>query len=423
MDWSMYVHAFQSVVMSIGVDRQVPNSDEFFFDIFCAGRMSVTCCNHLHNNAITHSRSCLTIPACVIQFMSQPPASARSTSAWATMKGVKPNTVRRSSRLSLKEKRIGPPLEAEFEPSAHKKAKVEPRVIDSELPLLPEDKVKLCTTLNQPKLSFSIHEARQHLCSVDSRFASLFAQLDLKVYDELRSGKVKELNLFRVLTTSILGQQISWLAARSIMYKFCRLFAPDLPLQPNLDAVNKDELPFPTPLQVIKATDDQLRRAGLSTAKIKYVRDVARRFSDGRLDVRKIIHMNPEACIAELTQVKGVGRWTAEMLLMFALRSPDILPVGDLGVQRGIIKFYLSNSAGPKISERKRKDDYVHHDENKAPGFLPSNSLSLEQLVSRSQGNKTKKHMYLDPDEMSVLAASWAPYRSVACMFMWSIEG
>ena len=144
----MYVHAFQSVVMSIGVDRQVPNSDEFFFDIFCAGRMSVTCCNHLHNNAITHSRSCLTIPACVIQFMSQPPASARSTSAWATMKGVKPNTVRRSSRLSLKEKRIGPPLEAEFEPSAHKKTKVEPRVIDSELPLLPEDKVKLCTTLN-----------------------------------------------------------------------------------------------------------------------------------------------------------------------------------------------------------------------------------------------------------------------------------
>ena len=339
------------------------------------------------------------------------------------MKGVKPNTVRRSSRLSLKEKRIGPPLEAEFEPSAHKKAKVEPRVIDSELPLLPEDKVKLCTTLNQPKLSFSIQEARQHLCSIDSRFASLFAQLDLKVYDELRSGKVKELNLFRVLTTSILGQQISWLAARSIMYKFCRLFAPDLPVQPNLDAVNKDDLPFPTPLQVLKATDDQLRRAGLSTAKIKYVRDVARRFSDGRLDVRKIIHMNPEACIAELTQVKGVGRWTAEMLLMFALRSPDILPVDDLGVQRGIVKFYLSNSAGPKISERKRKDDYVHHDESKAPGFLPSNSLSLEQLVSRSQGNKTKKHMYLDPDEMSVLAAPWAPYRSVACMFMWSIEG
>ena len=110
------------------------------------------------------------------------------------------------------------------------------------------------------------------------------------------------------------------------------------------------------------------------------------------------------------------------MLLMFALRSPDILPVGDLGVQRGIIRFYLSNPASLTVSERKRKADYTLQKGENQPGALPPGPISHEELKNRSSGNKTKKKMYLDEHEMVALAAPWAPYRSVACMFMWSIE-
>lgn len=326
--------------------------------------------------------------------------------------------MRRSARLQQKPS-IEDTLRDDVESPAPKKVK-RAATHEAELPLLSEDQVALCTTLAQPRLSFSLEDARDHLCKVDARFSSLFAQMDLKAYKDLESSK--ELNLFRVLTTSILGQQISWMAARSIVYKFCRLFSPHLPKDPDMNHVNRDELPFPTPLQLLQATDEQLRSAGLSMSKIKYVRDVAQRFGDGRMDVRRIVHLDPETCIQELTEIKGVGRWTAEMLLMFALRSPDILPVGDLGVQRGIVRFYLSNAASLTVSERKRKADYASQKGEDQPGPLPPGPISHAELKNRSNGNKTKKKMYLDDHEMVALAAPWAPYRSVACMFMWSIE-
>ena len=287
-----------------------------------------------------------------------------------------------------------------------------------ELPLLTAEQIAACTTLEQPKLPFDLATAREHLCAADVRFQALFAQMDLTVYEELCDGHIRELNLFRVLSTSILGQQISWLAARSILFKFCRLFAPHLPEKPDFSVIKREELPFPTPLDVLGASDEQLRSAGLSTAKVKYIRDIARRFADGRLDVRRIVHMSYDECIAELTQVKGVGRSTAEMLLMFALRRPDVLPVGDLGVQRGMLLFHLAGATGPVLSEHKRRRPYDGPGDVDVPA-LPMD-LSLAVLRSRSQGHK-KKNAYLDEPEMQALTARWAPYRSVGCMFMWHL--
>lgn len=297
----------------------------------------------------------------------------------------------------------------------------------AELPPLQSDaEIQLCTTLEQPTLSFSLEDAKAHLCRVDPRFVPLFAQMELRLYEELRDGTVKQLNLFRVLTTSILGQQISWRAARSILYKFCRLFDPSMPpaTDVDLDACDKESWRFPSPREVVDATDDLLRSAGLSGAKVAYVRDVARRFADGRLDVRRIVRMDPASCIEELVQVKGVGRWTAEMLLMFAMRSPDILPVGDLGVQRGMVHFYLADHHGPTVSELKRRALWNKADHSAAvlQQPLPLPALSSSVLQARLNGNKTSKKMYLDPDEMTALADLWAPYRSVACMFMWHLE-
>ncbi|WFD20598.1 DNA-3-methyladenine glycosylase II [Malassezia caprae] len=326
--------------------------------------------------------------------------------------------VRRSLRLSGTEKPIAliepdPTVQIPSLPARKRRKTTVSESSDTLPPLLPAEEVAQCTTLAQPKLPFSLVEAQQHLCRVDPRFQALFAQMDLKTYEELRDGQVKELNLFRVLTTSILGQQISWLAARSIMYKFCRVFDPTLPLQPDFERLPKEQLPFPTPLQVLDASDESLRGAGLSSAKITYVRDVARRFGDGRLDVRKIVGMDPETCIAELVQVRGVGRWTAEMLLMFALRSPDILPVGDLGVQRGMVRFYLADAATLTVSEQKRKGNYVPIEQVRECPRPPS-TVSLDDLRLRAQGKKTARKMYLDPHEMAALAGPWAPFRSVA---------
>ena len=332
------------------------------------------------------------------------------------------------------------------------------------------------TTVPFPALPFDFNHARSHLCSVDRRFERLFQKIPVRCYEEAldaSSSDTKDLNLFKTVTTSILGQQISWLAARSVLYKFCRLFFSDsMPEKPDFIGFPREQWPFPTPLMVLRRSDADLRAAGLSFAKIKYVKDLAARFVDGRLDIRQILELDDEeACVTELSKIKGVGRWTSEMILMFAMRKPDILPCADLGVQKGMLNFFLSDAQGPKISVKKRKPGEEEEEEEASdkkvkrlpkqeeplepteengdqvpllaqtevmpkpePGFS-SEALqeSLDHLISdehglcrkvlesRVKGNKIKGGQYLSPDEMKALAQKWSPYRSVACMFLWAL--
>ena len=337
------------------------------------------------------------------------------------------------------------------------------------------------TTVPFPALPFDLAHAQAHLCAADRRFQRLFQKVPVRCYQEAldpSDSDSKDLNLFKTVTTSILGQQISWLAARSVLYKFCRLFFPDsMPEKPDFIGFSREHWPFPTPLMVLRTPDADLRAAGLSFAKIKYVKDLAGRFVDGRLDIRQILELeDEEACVTELSKVKGVGRWTSEMILMFAMRKPDILPCADLGVQKGMLNFFLSDSQGPKISVKKRKPgeeetedaaakdnksqrtpkretqgqgtleptqergDQVpllaetevmpepepRFDADSAEGSLDhlitnEHGLCRQVLQSRAKGNKIKGGQYLSPDEMKALAKTWSPYRSVACMFMWAL--
>src|SRR4029078_240483 len=91
----------------------------------------------------------------------------------------------------------------------------------------------------------------------------------------------------------------------------------------------------PTPKQVIEAEPQDLRDAGLSWSKVAYFRDLAERIDDGELDVSSLDQLDDEQVIEELTDVKGIGRWTAEMFLIFSLGRSDVMPVGDLGIRRG----------------------------------------------------------------------------------------
>jgi len=125
-----------------------------------------------------------------------------------------------------------------------------------------------------------------------------------------------------------------------------------------------------TPESIQNLSVGEMRRAGLSKQKIGYIRDLAEHALSGKLDFDKLHGMSDEEVIAALTDIKGIGEWTAHMFLIFALRRPNVLATGDLGVRTAVQRAY-----------RKRK--------------LPK------------------------PKEMEKIAACWHPYRSVACWYLW----
>lgn len=130
---------------------------------------------------------------------------------------------------------------------------------------------------------------------------------------------------FQALVRAIIFQQLAGRAAQAIYDRFVAVFGGSR---------------FPTPAAVLAVGESELRKAGLSRGKILYVRDLAEHVAGGRLNFRRFRAMDDEEIIAELTRVKGIGRWTAEMFLMFNLWRPDVLPVDDLGVRKAAMRAY-----------------------------------------------------------------------------------
>ncbi len=157
---------------------------------------------------------------------------------------------------------------------------------------------------------------------------------------------------FATLARSIVGQQISVKASESVWQ---RLLAA---------------LPAPTPEAVAAAAPEALRACGLSQRKVEYIRDLAGHFLQGRLHPAKWDAMDDEAIIAELTDVRGIGRWTAEMFLIFNLMRPDVLPLDDIGLQRAMALHY---NGGETLSRK----------------------------------------------ELRAIGESWRPWRSVATWYLW----
>jgi len=129
---------------------------------------------------------------------------------------------------------------------------------------------------------------------------------------------------YRELVESIVGQQLSVKAAAAIRRKFLALF----------------DGAFPEPVEILAKTPEELRSAGLSWAKTKYIQDLAQHVIDGNIKFDHFDSLSNEEIIVELTSVKGIGEWTAHMFLMFLMGRLDILPVGDLGIKNGVQKLY-----------------------------------------------------------------------------------
>ena len=158
--------------------------------------------------------------------------------------------------------------------------------------------------------------------------------------DPVMSGLIEKVGLIRLrprrispfqsLTQAIIHQQLSGKAAGTILDRFKRLF-PDGP--------------FPAPGQVAKSSVDHLRTAGLSRPKAAYIIDLAKRCNAGLIpSLSDCDSLKDEDIIAHLTEIKGIGRWTVEMFLIFNLGRPDVLPVHDLGVRRGFQIAYRKRS-------------------------------------------------------------------------------
>jgi DNA-3-methyladenine glycosylase II len=158
---------------------------------------------------------------------------------------------------------------------------------------------------------------------------------------------------FHRLAEAIVYQQLNGKAASTIFKRFATLAGEPL-----------------TPAGILKLTKDQMRAVGLSQQKSAYMRDLAEKAYTGALDFTRLPDLSDDEVIKHLTQVKGIGVWTAHMFLIFSLRRPNILPTGDYGVQVAMKKHY-----------KKRK--------------LPK------------------------PKDMEKIAKAWAPYRSVACWYLW----
>lgn len=174
---------------------------------------------------------------------------------------------------------------------------------------------------------------------------------------------------FHSLARAIAYQQLNGKAASTIFARFTALAGDPL-----------------TPEGVSKLTPEQMRGVGLSKQKASYLLDMAERAGRGELDFPRVPGMSDDEVIAHLTQVKGVGVWTAHMFLMFTLQRPNILPTGDFGIRMAVFKHYLDRNRAKNNGAAKKRKRKIK---------LPS------------------------PAQMEKIAKCWEPYRSVACWYLW----
>ena len=160
-------------------------------------------------------------------------------------------------------------------------------------------------------------EILQHFDKNDAVMAQLIRE----------SGPIKlkrNRKYFKVLCNAIIGQQISVAAADAITIRFNKLFNGNLP----------------TSRAVMQLADIDLQKVGLSKQKVAYLKDLSFYFHEKILRPHRLHYMDNDEVICQLTRVHGIGRWTAEMFLIFSLNRPDVLPIGDLGLQLALKKLY-----------------------------------------------------------------------------------
>lgn len=200
------------------------------------------------------------------------------------------------------------------------------------------------------KTNLNHKQALSHL-SKDQVMKALIDKIELTIRQ-----RPNYKDIFQDVVEAILGQQLSNKATDTIISRFVKLF----------DTTGKK---FPTAGQILQMPDEKIRSCGTSWAKVKYIKDFCLATKDGRVQLSKIPTLSDQEIIEELTKVKGIGQWTAEMILIFTLQRPDIFSLGDLGLRTAVSRLYK---------------------------------------VKRDNLKKIAK-----------LSLAWSPYRSLACRYLW----
>jgi len=184
-------------------------------------------------------------------------------------------------------------------------------------------------------MSPRLTKADEHLRSVDHVMRGLIDD-DGPIHPE-RDRRGSRPDPYEALARAIVGQQLSTKAARSIWERLVEILGGT----------------FPEPSGLLAVDAESIRAAGLSRSKVNFLRDLAERVEDGRLDLKRLMELPDEDVVATLTEIKGVGPWTAEMFLIFHLGRPDVMSAGDLGIRRAVqIEYGLDELPGPTDLER-----------------------------------------------------------------------
>lgn len=226
-----------------------------------------------------------------------------------------------------------------------------------------------------------LREACDHLIEVDERMRPLIEKHHCHVFSP--EGLAEKIDPFESLVSSIISQQVSGAAARSIKSKFIALFFPEVDAsQPaNYEAAVER---FPAPSDVAACSIEKLRTAGLSQRKAEYVQGLAEKFASGEITAQMLHDAPDEELMEKLVAVRGLGKWTVEMFAFFALKRMNVFSLGDLGIQRGMAAF-----VGRDVAKLK---------------------------------NKGGKWKYMSEQDMVELSDKFKPYRSLFMWYMWKVE-
>jgi DNA-3-methyladenine glycosylase II len=213
-----------------------------------------------------------------------------------------------------------------------------------------------------------------HLTTIEPRLAPLIELHPCNVFSP--TGLAEQIDPFHSLTSSIISQQVSTAAASSIKSKFLHLFPPGPPSWPDSSTVAA------TPIET-------LRSAGLSQRKAEYISGLAAAFSSNTLSASSLLRASDEEVMSQLIAIRGLGKWSVEMFACFGLKRMDVLSTGDLGVQRGMARFY-----GKDVGKAKK---------------------------GGKDGKKGGKWKYMSEEEMLERSEVFRPYRSLFMWYMWRV--
>ncbi|EPS35692.1 hypothetical protein H072_10844 [Dactylellina haptotyla CBS 200.50] len=237
-------------------------------------------------------------------------------------------------------------------------------------------------------LTTDVHPGITHILKVNPKLATVISRHECTIFSP--EGLREPVEPFQALCSGIIAQQVSGAAAKSIKTKFIALF--------------NDESKFPAPAEILTVDLPTLRTAGLSQRKAEYISGLAKMFDDGELTNEMLMNSSDEVVTENLIKVRGLGLWSVQMFMMFALKRTDVFATGDLGIQKGMAVMAGKDVNKLKYAKEKSKWKYMSEEDmlKQSEAFKPYRSIlswylwrladtDVEVMKEKESAKKKKK--------------------------------